>query len=313
MRMRIEIAMTRRGLTSIAIVVAAASVWASASQQPRVSEITVAHNVARGQPVDPATVLTPDAGEIFVWARLTGAIPGTVIRSAWFYLGGTAPLAIADADVTVTPGATTVNFSFALPAGRKWPEGGYRVELSAGGRVLGEARFAIAVPTRYTHPRAGYAFTPPAGWTIEDAGPGDGVRLHAPGGDGLIEFASGLTGARLDPVSYAAGWQSVAVGPGKLLETKRSGGTSTLDGETSYEAVYVGKGVLSKIVFACTADRMFVISASFGADVFAPGESILARLLETVTLTSRAAARHPRHLHDLQSSKATPNGVTTAR
>jgi Zn-dependent protease with chaperone function len=36
---------------------------------------------------------------------------------------------------------------------------------------------------------------------------------------------------------------------------------------------------------------MFVISATFGADVFAPGESILARLLETLTLTPRAAAR----------------------
>ena len=129
-----------RGLTLIATFAAAVSVWASPPvelQQPQLSGITAALGVADGRPVGSAATLTPDAGEIFVWAQLTGAVPGTVIRSAWFYLGGAAPLAIGDAAVTVKAGATSVNFSFALAEGRKWPVGAYRVELSAGGLDTG--------------------------------------------------------------------------------------------------------------------------------------------------------------------------------
>jgi hypothetical protein len=283
--------MTRCTEALIGVVVAIVGVQAASSEQIRLVEVTVARSVASGSPVEPATVFTTDAGEIYVWARLEGAAPGTAIRSEWFYLGGATPRSIGAGTSTTRADHFSIYFSYELPAGRPWPAGDYRVELSAGGRVLGEARFTIASPVgpappsaptpavpRYIHPRAGYSFVPPAGWVLDDAGPGDGVRLRLENGAGLIEIASGTVGMRMDPTSYAAGWESVSVGPGKLLGEKRFGRVWTLAGEKSYEAVYEGPGVLCKVVFAATADRMFVVTGSFGADEFKVGEGIFLEL-----------------------------------
>lgn len=290
--------MIRRPWTLIGIVVAVAGVQAASPQQIRLVEITVAHSVAWGSPVDPATLFRPDAGEIFVWAKLEDAAAGTVIRSEWFYLGGATPRSIGAGTSTTRADQSSIYFSYELPAGRPWPAGDYRVELSAGGRVLGEARFTIASPAgpapqaaptpaarRYTHPRAGYSFVPPAGWVLDDAGPGDGVRLRLENGAGLIEIASGKVGMRIDPASYAAGWESVSVGPGRLLGEKRFGRIWTLAGERSYEAVYQGPGVLCKVVFAATDDRMFVVTGSFGTDEFSAGEGIFDRVVQSLVLT----------------------------
>ena len=143
------------------------------------------------------------------------------------------------------------------------------------GAVLAECRFTIATPqARYIHPRVGYAFAPPAGWTIDDSGPDDGVRLRAPDGAGLIEIQTGPASVPLDPVSYAAGWQSVAVGPGKRVEALRASRRILVDGRPAFEGVYAGANVLMKIVFVATADRMYVITGVFEASQFGAGQTL---------------------------------------
>lgn len=127
---------------------------------------------------------------------------------------------------------------------------------------------------RYVHPQIGYAFVPPAGWSLDDSGTDGGVRLRAPDGSGLIEVQTGPASLRLDPVSYAAGWQSVAVGPGKRVEALRGGRRIVVDGLTAFEGVYTGPGVLVKMVFVATADRMYVITGAFEASEFTRGEAL---------------------------------------
>lgn len=254
----------------------------------KVSEITMARAVAEGRPLGPSSVLPTNAGEIFVWARLDGGVPGTEIQARWFFLGGSVPQSIGDAVITVVPGASSLSFSMELPNGRAWPEGPYRVELRAGGLVIGECRFTVAAEgARYVHPRLRYSFVPPRGWALDDVDENDGVRLRAPGGNGLIELQTGSTSVRLEPLSYAAGWQSMAIGSGKLLDAKRSGATITVDGFSAYQAVYTGPSVTVKIAFAATADRMFVLTGSFESGAFSEGEPIFDRFIESLRLLPR--------------------------
>lgn len=279
---------TRMRVLAVIGAVVMVSATASAARQMKVSDITMARAVVEGQPVGPSSILPTNAGEIFVWARLEGAVPGTAIQARWFFLGGSVPQSIGDAVVNVPPGAASLSFSMELPSGRAWPEGPYRVELRAGGLVIGECRFTVAAENaRYVHPRLRYAFLPPQGWAIDDVDPNDGVRLRAPGGTGLIELQTGSTSVRLEPLSYAAGWQSMAIGAGKLLDAKRGGGTTAIDGFSAYQAVYTGPAVTVKIAFVATADRIFVLTGSFESGVFAQGEAIFDRFIESLRLLPR--------------------------
>ena len=118
-------------------------------------------------------------------------------------------------------------------------------------------------------------------WTLNDrVSPAD-VQIKPDQGDGLIEITSGPMSVRLDPVSYAAGWESRAVGPAQLLRTKRAGRAFNLDGEIAYEGGYEGEGVLAKVVFVGVSDRFYVLTGVFARDDFPRGEETFDRLVQS--------------------------------
>jgi hypothetical protein len=267
-------------------------------QTPRVSDVTVTRQVIDGRPGPAETAMPPETGEIFVWFRHQDLPPGAEVSAVWRYLGGSDPLRIGQSSVSLPAGSSSANFSMQLAPGKAWPEGPYRVDVVVDDRTLGLASFRIertgAVPAapvpdahRYLHPRTGFSLAPPEGWTLDDATDRADLQMKAGGGAGLVEITSGPTSARLDPVSYAAGWESMAVGPGRLLLAKRQGHPSTVDHETAYEAVYQGSGVLSKVVFVATPTRMFVITAVFGTGDFAAGEVIFDKVMQSLRLPAR--------------------------
>lgn len=262
------------GLALTGLLTVSAAVAAPRPQTPRLFDITVARQVVDGRPMDAATVLPPDTGEIVVWFRHEGLAPGARVSAVWRFLGGAAPLLIGESSVTIAGGANWADFSLEPAPGKPWFEGPYRVEFLVAERSIGEARFSIARPSarlgaaesapavsavpaaptapapaapagaatsanrRYVHPRVGFSLAPPEAWTMDDSGARADLQMKASGGAGLVEITSGPTSARLDPISYAAGWESMAVGPGRLLLAKRQGHPSSVDREGAYEAVY---------------------------------------------------------------------------
>lgn len=249
---------------------------------PRIFDVTPAHGVADGQPVQPGDVFTPDDNPIYVWFRQADCPAGATMTSDWFYLGAQPPLHISQGRATVGAAADSGQFNLELGPGKRWPLGNYRVELRVNGALAAEGRFRVAereMPPAaravYTHPRAGYEFTPPTGWALHDSASPADVQMKPTDGDGLIEVASGAVSARLDPVSYAAGWESRAVGPGQLLLAKRAGRAFSLNGEMAYEGVYEGRGVLAKVVFVGLGSRFYVLTGVFPLDSFERGEPIV--------------------------------------
>ncbi len=260
---------------------------------PRLFDVTAARGVAQGRPVGPGGTFTSDTNPIYVWFRHEGLPAGTRVTCVWYYLETTPVMRIADADLTLDPPTDWGQFNMELPAGRPWPVGNYRVELLLAGRPAAEARFEIvanaaaaappapAEPRLYRHPRAGFQILPPPGWTLDDhVSPAD-LQMKSAGGEGLMEITSGPTSTKLDAVSYAAGWESNAVGPDKLLHAKRAGRLLDVAGERAYEAVYEGDGVLAKVVFVGFADRFFVMTGVFRTEDFASGEPVFDRVVES--------------------------------
>jgi hypothetical protein len=251
-----------------------------AAQSPRLFDVTPAHGVSAGRPLEPGGVFTPGENPIYVWFRHEGCPDGATITSDWYYLGSDTPLHISEGRATVGKGADSGQFNLELAPGKRWPVGEYRVELRVDGVHAADARFRVveAEPTRaasiYVHPSAGYQFEPPAGWTLDDRVSTADVQLKRADGNALMEITSGPVSARLDPVSYAAGWESQTVGPGRRLAAKRAGRAISLNGEIAYEAVYEGQGVLVKVVFVGFGDRFFVLTGVFAADDFGSGEPI---------------------------------------
>ncbi len=98
-----------------------------------------------------------------------------------------------------------------------------------------------------------------------------------------MEITSGPISTKLDPISYAAGWESNSVGPDKLLRLKRAGHPVTVDGENAYAGVYEGEGVLAKVVFVGIATRFFVMTGVFRGDDYARGEAIFDRMVQSFT------------------------------
>lgn len=53
-------------------------------------------------------------------------------------------MVIGTGEFTVTPGVDDGTFSYELAAGKRWPAGGYEVEVLSGTTVLGRASFTVA-------------------------------------------------------------------------------------------------------------------------------------------------------------------------
>ena len=112
----------------------------------RIFDITMAREVAWGQPVGASDSFAPTVNPIYVWFHHQGITPGTAITAVWFYTSSANPIRIGDGSVTVTPPSDWGQFNFELGPGKLWPVGDYRVELTVAGRVLGEARFHVVKP-----------------------------------------------------------------------------------------------------------------------------------------------------------------------
>jgi hypothetical protein len=258
---------------------------------PRLLDVTMAHDVADGRPVRPSDVFTPDDHPIHVWFRHEAVPVGAAISSDWFYDESTPAVHITHVKTLMEPGAVSTQFRIELEEGKPWPVGKYRVELRVDDQMLAEARFRVAAaepptagagaPRRYVHPATGYQFVPPEGWSLNDQVTTADVQMKAQQGDGVIEITSGPVSTRLDPVSYAAGWESNAVGPGRLLRVKRAGRMMPVDGEPGYAGVYEGDGVLVKVLFVGVSDRFFVMTGIFPSTDFAAGEATFDRFVST--------------------------------
>ena len=263
------------------------SVPAPPTRPGRIFSVATAYGVGEQGPVRPTDVFTPDTNPIFVWFRHEGFAPGTAITCDWFYEESKPPLRITEARAEVGPAANSGHFSFELAPGKRWPAGRYRIELRAGGDVAAEARYRVeeTVAARpYVHTRNRYQIVPPPGWTTNDQVPTADVQMKPPDGNALIEITSGPISDRLDPVSYAAGWESKSVGPGQPLAVKRAGRAFNLHGEVAYSAIYEGNGVLVKVVFVGVPNRFFVLTGVFATADFERGEATFDGVVSTLEM-----------------------------
>lgn len=265
------------------------------SPGPRLLDVTLAHGVAAGRPVGPTDVFTPDENPLYVWFRPDSVPGGTTVTSDWFYEDMQQPMRIGEARATVEASAQSGQFNIEMPPGKPWPVGRYRVELRIADRLAAEARFRVAAgsaaissapgampgPRLYVHPTNGYQLVPPAGWTVNDQVATSDVQLRRDDGQAMVEITSGPVSVRLDPVSYAAGWESVSVGPGRKLRAKRAGRAFNLAGEMAYEGVYEGDGVYVKVLFTGVPDRFFVMTAVLAQDDFPGGEKVFDAMVQT--------------------------------
>lgn len=255
----------------------------------RIVAATAAHGIAWGGPVDPTGVFDPDVNPIYIWFRHEGFAAGASVSSVWFF-EGEPPRRIAGASIAIRPPGDWGQFSHELAPGKRWRIGNYRVELRLGETILTEVRFKVAEaapsalapakpPASYTHPRFGFTVMVPEGWSIDESAK-DSTVLKRADGNGLIEITTGPTSVALDPVSYAAGWESVSVGPGKRLLARRDERLVTVDGDRAFEGTYDGDGVSVRVVFLGKPDRFFVFTAVAPRDdrgsVFETFERLLA-------------------------------------
>jgi hypothetical protein len=134
--------------------------------------------------------------------------------------------------------------------------------------------------------RGSFRVTVPAGWILRDDQPHADVQMKTEPGDGLIEITSGPTSIRLEPVSYAAGWESVSLGGGRL-RTKRGGRQITIAGEPAYEGLYEGEGVLARVAFVGSSSRFFVLTGVFPARDFDRLEPAFDAVLRSFALGGR--------------------------
>lgn len=262
----------------------------SAQQEAQLADLTMAHGVEQGRPIGSTDSFTPDDNPIYVWFRPQAVPAGATVVSDWFYDEPTPALRITEGRTVVDQAATFGQFNVDLAPGKKWPAGRYHVELRIGDRLVAQTRFrvadaaaprAAAAGTPYVHPSAGYQIAPPPGWSVNDRVPTADVQMKAPEGTGLVEITSGPVSVRLDPISYAAGWESASVGPGRRLLSKRAGHETTLAGEMAYEGVYEGDGVLVKVLFVGVPKRFWVMTGVFPTDEFARGEPLFDAMTRT--------------------------------
>jgi hypothetical protein len=282
-------------LAAVAAIAHAASSIAfaqPAQAAPRLYDVTVAAGVQGGRPAGVASAFRPGTNPIFVWFRHEGLAAGADVRSVWYYLEPAEPLRIGEAAVTIQPPADWAEFSLELAREKQWPLGRYRVDLLVAGTAIAEARFEITLAARpadvvdgpvHTSARGAFRVAVPRGWILRDDLPHADIQMKAPAGDGLIEIASGPTSTRLDPISYAAGWESVSLG-GARLRAKRGGRQTALAGEPAYEGLYEGEGVLARVAFVGSPTRFFVLTGIFPAKDFDRLETAFDEVLKSFAL-----------------------------
>lgn len=142
----------------------------------------------------------------------------------------------------------------------KLPAGSYLVEVRSGQqtqsrRVTIRGRAATSVvfdlkryeiesgkdgqagAKEFVHPRLGYAFLPPAGWSRQKGAEDLDLRTRAPGGKALLDFRSYKL-AGLSPREWVAEFEKKLTGPGKAARLKLHGKWTAINGRQAYEALY---------------------------------------------------------------------------
>jgi hypothetical protein len=135
-------------LAAVLLMTSGTSRTAARSSQ-RLFDVTTAHGVADGVPVEPADVFTPEESPIYVWYRCEGCTMGTVISSSWFYLEQEPPVRFAHGSATVRTLEDFGEFHCELGPGRRWPAGSYRIDLHLNDALAAQASFRIAIHTRH--------------------------------------------------------------------------------------------------------------------------------------------------------------------
>jgi hypothetical protein len=138
----------------------------------------------------------------------------------------------------------------------------------------------------YVH-SSGYQIAVPAGWTMAERVGSADVTFTSAERNGLIEVSSGPVNIQLDPVSYAAGWESRAIGPSQLLKTKRGGAMLTIADRTAYAGTYENADVISKVVFLWTPGRFVTFAGTVARESAAEGEALFDRMVQSFKLGAR--------------------------
>jgi hypothetical protein len=119
-----------------------------ARSTPHLVDVTPAHGVFNGRPVEPTDLFTPDDTPIYVWFRCEGCAIGTVITSSWWYVEPEPPLRFGHGSLTVSTLEDFGEFHCELLSGQRWPIGSYRVELRINGIAAAEVPFRVVVNTQ---------------------------------------------------------------------------------------------------------------------------------------------------------------------
>ena len=164
-----------------------------ARSAPRLFDVTTAHGVFEGAPVEPADVFTPDESPIYVWFRCEGCTIGTVITSTWFYQEPEPPLRFAHGSETVETSEDFGEFHYDLRPGRHWSTGAYRIELRIDNILVAEAAFHVVANTHQNRTvgiadvdaRLSSDYREGPGWPIPRARPSVGVNVKAVRGQSI--------------------------------------------------------------------------------------------------------------------------------
>lgn len=115
---------------------------------PRLFDVTAAHAVVEGLPVEPTDHFAPEDTPIYVWYRCDGCTIGMVLTSSWWYLEPETPIRFARGSVTVSTLEDFGEFHCELLSSSHWPIGSYRVELRINGAAAAEVPFRVVVNTQ---------------------------------------------------------------------------------------------------------------------------------------------------------------------
>ena len=140
----------------------------------------------------------------------------------------------------------------------------------------------------YVHSRRGFGLTPPAGWTIDDAGGRVDLQMKSERGDEVFEVSM-VASPPIAPAAFAAQWESANVGPGKTYKVRVRQDQLTVDGRPAHAAVYFGETTIGKAVFVSTDDGVFVVTAVFKSSTFTAGESEFDRMVRSIVLPGHHA------------------------
>jgi hypothetical protein len=136
----------RRCLLAALLFAGANAVQPANASAPTLYDVTTAHGVSAGAPVEPTDVFAPEDRSIYVWYRCGECTVGTIIESSWLWLEPDPPLEFARGSVAVERIDDFGEFHYQLPTGMHWSLGSYRVELLVDGTSAARVTFTVAPP-----------------------------------------------------------------------------------------------------------------------------------------------------------------------